>query len=119
MFKLVEDGEVPVFNFYSTFFLHLRTDYYYYFYEKYQLLLLNQLFRFSTFTCTFSQRLVILYVCYSDLGKKKTNNHIQVKKKTSSSLGNHPYLVRFKFKFLLNISLHVLLLEVHTMVVKR
>ncbi|KAJ0815716.1 putative transcription factor B3-Domain family [Helianthus annuus] len=26
MFKLVEDGEVPVFNFYSTFFLHLRTD---------------------------------------------------------------------------------------------
>ncbi|KAJ0613360.1 putative transcription factor B3-Domain family [Helianthus annuus] len=103
MFKLVEDGEVPVFNFYSTFFLHLRTGYYY-FYEKYQLLLLNQLFHFSTFTCcTFNQRLFILYVCYSDLGKKKTNNHIQVKKesrptikikkKTSSSLGNHPYFI--------------------------
>nr|ADX86900.1 auxin response factor [Helianthus annuus] len=54
MFKLVEDGEVPVFNFYN-------------------------------------------------LGKKKTNNHIQVKKesrptikikkKTSSSLGNHPYFI--------------------------
>ncbi|KAJ0785054.1 putative transcription factor B3-Domain family [Helianthus annuus] len=55
----------------------------------------------------FSRHLVILYVytltSYSDLGKKNTNNHVQVKKAskptikikktTGSSLGNHPYFI--------------------------